>query len=180
MGWKTFKQAFGLERFQVSISDGKVVIGAGLIPDRASVDLTTGELTGNNSFDCIFLQQHCRALLQSTAEQRLAALHAEDIFDTAITVYSYENNKILEHQCEVLGWPNVTHQGELMYDNLHSPDKALVVSWAKRDTMRRLEAIEQGFEDVKLRLARLEQAKTEAAGWAKDLDSCYPDIPPAE
>ena len=55
---------------------------------------------------------------------------AEDIFERSIPVFTYQGGEIVEKQCEELGWPNVTHDGCMQFENTFSPDAGLVRTWA--------------------------------------------------
>lgn len=47
-----------------------------------------------------------------------ALLAKPDTFAASIPVYTWDASyAIVSHQCEELGWPNVTHDGALMYRN---------------------------------------------------------------
>lgn len=73
-----------------------------------------------------------------------------------ITVYTFDRGKIIEKQCDELGWPNATHDGEIMYDNTHSMDRDQVVQWAKDDLRSAIK-----FAKDQLGRLRAEITKTE-------------------
>lgn len=57
-----------------------------------------------------------------------------DQFARSLPVYTYDcDGNILEKQCEEYGWPNVTHDGDMMYKNTYSADRNEVIEWAKRN-----------------------------------------------
>lgn len=41
----------------------------------------------------------------------------EDDHNIRLTVFTYSKGKVIKKQCEVFGWPNLTVDGEMMYDN---------------------------------------------------------------
>ena len=51
----------------------------------------------------------------------------------SLPVYTYEGGEIIEHKCEAYGWPNLTDDGQVMYNNKFSSDRNEVVRWAKEN-----------------------------------------------
>lgn len=60
-----------------------------------------------------------------------------------------EDGIVIEKQCEEVGYPNVTNDGELMYDNQFSTDINEVISWGR-------ERIKIRIDDCKESINRLE------------------------
>lgn len=87
-----------------------------------------------------------------------------DTFEKSLPVYTYQGGKIIEKQCEEYGWPNVTHDGELQYENTHSSDKGKVVKWAKESCRLYLPLCRDRVEEKRREFIEWEErlAKTEA------------------
>lgn len=90
-------------------------------------------------------------------------LRAPDQFEASIPVYTFDGSDIVERKCEALGWPNVTHDGDLMHDNTYSADKSEVVEWSKRTVectvqhyRRDIKQTEQDLQALRANLAREE------------------------
>ena len=77
-----------------------------------------------------------------------------DVFGADVSVYTYEGGDIIEKRCETPGWPNVTHDGRLMYNNTFSTDKSEVVKWAKRNADLGIESARQHVADAENKLAK--------------------------
>ena len=174
MGWKTLKDYFGIGH-HVQVSDRGILIGSGYVSDLITINGTTGELEENATFSS-FAREKYPALLEASPNERLRLIQAQDVFTAAIPVYTYKGGEIVQELCETPGWPNVTHDGNLMYENSHSTDKATVIAWAKRSTAS---AVHYLKEDI----ARRENDLTEARGRLQEAEAerakllqAYPDI----
>ena len=174
MGWKTLKEQFRIEHI-VQVTEAGVCIGSGYVHDLATINPQTGRVSENNTFSR-FLQEHCPALLAATPEQILQALAAKDVFSASITVYTYGDSGIVEKQCEATGWPNVTHDGWLMYDNRFSTDKRQVVQWAKRNAHHGVRYGREGVEEAEQELARRKAHLAEEEARQAHLDREFPDV----
>lgn len=129
MGWKTLRERFEIKHL-VRVTEKGICIGSGYVHDIVVVNPKTGVAAPSKIFDD-FLERSCPLLAAATPQETLAAIEAPDEFTASIPVYTYDGAEIIEKLCEVPGWPNVTHDGCMMYENTFSTDKAQVVVWAK-------------------------------------------------
>lgn len=174
MGWKSFKDHFKIEHI-VQVRETEICIGSGYVSDIATVNLSTGVVTENSTFSG-FLVNHYPALLSASPQEILAIIHAEDTFTGSIPVFTYEGGKIIEKRCELPGYPNVTHDGHLMYENTYSTDKEVVVRWAKKNAKAGISLYSRSVADARKQLdeqrAALESCQSDLAELCAD----YPDI----
>ncbi|WP_052730507.1 hypothetical protein [Sphingomonas sp. SRS2] len=89
-----------------------------------------------------------------------------DTFERSIPVFTYEGADIIECACEELGWPNVTHDGRMMYENSFTPDRAQALRWAIKSARSGIEA---WATNVAERTAALIEARTHLARRQGDL-----------
>lgn len=174
MGWKTLKEQFGIKHI-VQVSNGCICIGSGFVQDLVTINLITGLVSEDRAFPN-FLPEEYPSLHSASPEMILAAINAKDDFSASIPVFTYSGSTIIEKQCEQLGWPNVTHDGEIMYENMFSVDRDQVVRWAlnnlrlgvkfEKEAVNRME---RELGEAKDRLAK------EEAGLAK-LKADYPFV----
>jgi hypothetical protein len=78
-----------------------------------------------------------------------------DTFERSIPIWTYDGGDIIEKQCEDPEPLNVTHDGQLIYENRHSTDRQKVVAFAKRNAEAGIELIGGQIEEVTERLLRL-------------------------
>jgi hypothetical protein len=161
MGWKTFKEYFGINHI-VRIEEGKLCIGSPYIYDLASISIETGKIVPkrHSSFDG-FLKEYYPAIAEASPESIKELLAQEDVFDRSIEVYTfdYETYDILTKYCEATGYPNVTHDGCLMHDNEYFEDKNIAINRAKESLAgviewrsRRVAELEKELLEAKTRL----------------------------
>lgn len=133
MGWKALKEHYRIGHSVQVVPDKGICIGSPYIHDIIVVSMI-GEITKrydpgrgwsrNEDLDRYQAEMEADpALLKRLIDQ-------PDAFERSLTVYTYEGGDIIECQCVELDWPNVTHDGRMMYENTFSPDRAKVVEWA--------------------------------------------------
>lgn len=174
MGWKSFKNYFNIEHI-VCIKNGKLVIGSDFVSDLVSIDLLTGVIQTNNSFH-IFLHKHYPQLLGVDSSEILNLLNKDDTFSDSIKVFTYKDDILLEKYCEKLGWPNITHDGEVMYENTFSTDKLEIIKKIKLNLRLELKykAIRKAELTTELESIQKEESINLAA--IEHLDIQYPEI----
>ncbi len=151
MGWKALVKHFNIDA-QVAIWENTLVIGTGYVSDLATLDLTNGRLSENSTFPG-FIEKNAPDLLKASPEERLAQWQKPDQFTQNITVYTYsDDGEILEKLCEVEGYPNLTHDGCLMYVNRFSSDLDQVVEWARSNANARVEMAERDVASCESKL----------------------------
>jgi hypothetical protein len=157
MGWKTLKEHFDIDHI-VQIEDNFVCIGSGFVSDLVSVNRTTFKVTVNSTFDSSVLRDKALAKLVSSSKEEIKALlEAEDEFSASIPVYTYRGGEIIKKYCEEPGYPNVTHDGELMYENNFSESRDETISTAIKNAEAGINIQMQNIEDSKKELSLLER-----------------------
>lgn len=175
MSWKNIKEHYRIGH-HVAVEGENVKIGSPYIsdliivkPDGSLVKGVTG-IDGNED-----LQRYWREMSAEPDKVR-ELLEAPDTFSTSLPVYTYSGGEIIEKKCEAYGWPNVTHDGCMMYENSYSADKAEVVEWAKHNAQLGVkwekERIAKDEEELEKRRAYL---ANEEANLAK-LEADYPSL----
>jgi hypothetical protein len=167
MGWKNIKEAFRIKH-TVSVTDAGICIGSHYIhdiivirPNGVIAKSYKDSFTINEDLDRI------QGELGRTSPMRLRELiQAPDTFAASIPVYTYDGGEILTKYCEEPGWPNVTHDGDIMYENGYSTDRAQVIEWAKQNA--RL--------GVKFAREREDELKSKLAECLKTIAECQADL----
>lgn len=174
MGWKALKDKYAISHI-VQVRDGWICIGSGYVHDIVKINMATGGIEGNRTFPD-FLRRDYPTLADADAEDILALINAPDEFTASIPVYTYRGAEIIEKQCEVIDWPNVTHDGELMYENTFSTDRAEVIRWAKRTAASAVEWRTGSIADAQQKLAELRAELVICEASRSNLDADFPDI----
>jgi len=162
MGWKKVKEHYRIEH-TVQVCNNCIWIGAGYIPDGIVISFAGQILKRFDSCINDDMQRYQQAIERdSTLFRQL--LEQPDQFTKSITVYTFKDGDIVEKLCEELGWPNVTHDGLLMYNNYFSTDKQVVIAWAKANAAAAVAGYQRSVADAEKTLAeyRTELAAQEA------------------
>ena len=173
MGWKKLKEHFNIGHF-VTIHEKGICIGSPYIHDIIVIGrdgVITKRDDGRANEDIARYQQN----IDADPELVKQLIEAEDQFERSILVYTYSGSQILEKYCEQPGWPNVTHDGEMMYENMFSTDKAQVVIWAKKNLQAGIEMVIRELNDIEERQKTLEDKLEEARDGLKCLAREYPE-----
>ena len=164
MGWKNIKTAFSIEHI-VAVEGGNVVIGSGYLPKLIVIDTQTGEISTSEGFSH-FLDEEYPELKKADPAYLKELFDKPDTFDNNIVVYTYDDDGLIDKRCEETGFPNVTHDGCLMYENTYSTDKEKIIERAKEDnrlaikmTRESIERLEADIASYREDLSRYERTK---------------------
>ena len=174
MGWKALKDAFDIKHC-VAVDQNHIIIGSGYISDIVKIHKETGRVVVNSSFPS-FLREKYPLLEKASPDELLALINAEDVFTSSIPVYTYEGAEIIEKLCEEPGYPNVTHDGQIMYQNTFSTDKDQVVAWAKRSAFLYAKNLDRHINEREQELTKTREKLTAAKSDIASLDAAYPKV----
>lgn len=130
MGWKNVKDHYRIAHI-VRITEEGVCIGSPYIHDLiviAKDGLIKKRYQERSNADLMRYQMEFDADPAKLHELILKP----DSFGALTKVYTYDGSEIIEKYCEEVGYPNVTVDGDLMYENTYSDDKNKIISIAKR------------------------------------------------
>lgn len=159
MGWKKFQEHYRVP-YSVHVVKGHIAIGSPYVPVIATVDPKGKIKTDWQSFiDGNKDLSRIVAEIQEDPELAIEIINAPDEFSDRIPVYSYRDGEIVTSYCEKYGWPNNTHDGQIMYENefFKTPKEAI------KQAIKNQEAI---LEHSKM---RLEQAHKEIQAIEADM-----------
>lgn len=107
--------------------------------------METGSVVENPNFRG-FMSNNYPAVENAPREQLLALMAAEDKFEANLPVFTFddETGEVVEKLCEVYGWPNVTHCGLMMYENVFFRSRDDAADAAKS----RLQAVERSLVSI--------------------------------
>ena len=119
MGWKSIKEKYNIKHTVAVYGDEGICIGSAYIHDLIRISFD-GKLTkiydswsGNED-----LKRYVTEMKVDEATSELKRLcQCEDTFGQLFPVYTFQNGRIVKKWCETYGWPNVTTDGSIMYEN---------------------------------------------------------------
>lgn len=160
MGWKNVKDHYRIVH-QVQVTEAGICIGSPYIHDIIVVSLD-GRIVKEDDRTLNGDLMRYQKEMKSDLGQLKELVISPDTFAASLPVYTYEGAKILEKQCEEPDWPNVTHDGLMMYENTFSTDRAKVVEWAKRNCLARIDSDRRYISEQEERLSSLRVRLNEA------------------
>ena len=166
MGWKSVKKHYRIGHFVAVYPEKGICIGSPYIHDILVVSLDgvltkTDEDNWGRSINSD-IDRYQREM-QADPEQLARLVKQPDTFERSIPVYTYEGAEIVECACEEIGYPNVTHDGRMMFENTFSADRDQVVKWAARNARASLEGWSERVAECTRDLARVTERRDEAA-----------------
>ena len=152
MGWKNVKEHYRIGH-NVQVTPAGICIGSGYVHDLivVALDGTLAKRYESRSNEDLWRYQREMDADPSTL---LKLINEPDIFRASIAVYTYDGGAVVEKKCEALGWPNTTHDGLMMYENMFSADRNLVAKWAARNALA-------GIRLRQMQIERMEQELSE-------------------
>ncbi len=131
MGWKNVRDHYRIEH-SVQVTSKGICIGSPYIHDLIVISLD-GVVKKRDDGTCNEDLRRYMAEFEEFPDVLKHLVTTPDTFTKSIKVYTYDGGDIIEKECEILGWPNVTHDGEMMYANTFSDDRITLIDWAILD-----------------------------------------------
>lgn len=172
MGWKKVKEHYRIVHF-VQITEAGVCIGSPYIHNIIVVG-RNGQIlkrhTGTSNDD---LSRYQREIEADPA--LFASLLADaDTFTSSVPVYTYVDDQIIEKFCEEPGWPNVTHDGQMMYDGDFQTEKEKAVATGKKTAATILRFADEKLAEAERAVRECAEARSVAAMRLARLEADYP------
>lgn len=164
MGWKNVKNHYRIEH-HVQVTNAGICIGSGYIHDIIVIGMDGVIKKGYPGVDWISKNDCLNRYtdeMNDNPEKLKELVLSPDIFDVSIPVFTYDDAEIIEKQCEELGYPNVTHDGQMMYENTFSTDRKEVVKWALENAESWVKCLTERLEMDRKKLADVEAALAES------------------
>ena len=160
MGWKKIKDCYQIGHF-VQVTEKGICIGTSYVHDLCVINVMTGAIRENETFKG-FVSKNYPALLDAAPDELLKLINTPDSFTQSLVVYTYIGAQIIEKQCEEYGWPNVTHDGQMMYENIFFKQRGDAIEKAIENAQYSIEHHKERLgtleEDLKIVRKRLEES----------------------
>lgn len=169
MGWKNVKEHYSIGH-SVQVTPDGLCIGSPYVHDIIVINVADGQIIKKyrDGSSCNADLHRYQTEFDRDPEKLRSLIESPDNFGPTQTVYTWEGGKILEKQCEELGWPNVTTDGQMMYENTFSTDRAQVVKWAIKDAQAAVKAYKRQAQE---RSDALNEAKLRLHNAHRDLEN---------
>lgn len=163
MGWKNVRDYYKIEHI-VQVTDKGLCIGSHYIHDLIVVGLDGKILKSydNTWTDNPDLSRYMKEFKEDP-EKLADLITTPDTFLKSVSVWTYQNGTAISKFCEEPGYPNVTHEGELMYENVFFKTKEEAVAAARKNYQ----------SEIRIREEILEQKQKELKEYEKDLETAW-------
>lgn len=160
MGWKNVKEHYGIKHI-VQVTDAGICIGSGYVHNiltiRADLSIERSSIGRGEPFDSMV------AAMEADRPKLRELIDSPDTFSASIPVYTFTyDGAIVEALCEQPGWPNVTHDGRIMYDNTHFPERSQAVAQATKELDAVAENAANRCAEARLEVEKAEIRRAEA------------------
>ncbi len=173
MGWKNVKEHYRIGHHVQVTADG-ICIGSSFIHNIIVISLDGAILKRYEGANADLARY--QGEMEADQETLRRLIETPDTFSASIPVFTYDGGAIVEKQCEQLGWPNVTHAGEMMYENTFSPDRDVVVRWAKQNAQSGINCLNRSIAQAESELERLRAERRRCQVDLETLNTAYPTI----
>ena len=160
MGWKNVKEAYQIGHIVQVVAGKGICIGSPYIHDIIVIGMDGLIKKRDDGRANADLQRYMREF-DADPEKLKRLVLSEDHFDRSVVMFTYDGGDILEKKCETPGWPNMTHDGQLMYDNTFSTDRGEIVKIAIKNAEAGVRIVTETVEQAKRDLAEREQLLAE-------------------
>lgn len=175
MGWKAVREHYRIAHY-VCVTTQGICIGSGYIHNLIVVGLD-GTIKkrydrGSSINEDLFRYQQEMDVDPDKLRELVTSI---DKFEKAIPVYTYDGGQIIEKLCEETQWPNVAHDGSMMYENLFSTDKKKVIAWAKHNADLGIKYAQEHISEAEKRLEECRSQLYKSREERNKLEADYPE-----
>lgn len=174
MGWKVFKDKFGIKH-NIDSDGDFLLIGSGMVSNLVTVNVKTGKVAENSTFSGLILKNYPE-LQKASAQDILAALQQQDVFEKNIPIFSFDDNGIIEDLCEEPGYPNTTHQGRLIYENTFFLERNKAVASAMEELTLWISLQEREIVKTEEELLSRREKLAKSQADLVALENAYPEV----
>ena len=172
MGWKNVKRHYRIGHF-VQVTDKGICIGSPYIHNLIVIGMD-GAIKKRASSTCNDELVRYQREMDADLAKLKDLVESEDEFSESITVYTFDGGEIIEKLCEEPGWPNVTHDGDMMYENTFSTDKSKVIRWAKNNAALAIKEWNRHVNEAESRLLKTNIRLKKAISDLRKLNKEFP------
>lgn len=178
MGWKSVRDHYDIKHIVKTVR-GEIHVGSPYIGDIMVIS-AEGVLTKRSSSASNSEIDRYQREMAADPETLKRLTLAEDVHETAIPVYTWHGADVVLKHCDKLEWPNVTHDGEIMYENRFSQDRDVIIGWAKYDARSAEKAYRKNLEEAEAEVARRRRLLDEAVEVGRLLEERHPEVTAAK
>lgn len=133
MGIKLLKERFGIKHI-IQIVDGEICIGSDYLYNIITIKKGFTLEVCRSGISNDLLERNFTDLSVALESGELKKIVEEpDTYENLITVWTSRHGKVVKKQCEVFEWPEVTTDGEMIYENTFFKTRREALRYCRRD-----------------------------------------------
>lgn len=129
MGWKNIKEHYRIGHI-VQVTEAGICIGSPYIHNIMTIS-RDGELIKDAADHLNEDLARYRTEMRADPAKLRELATTPDTFTASHPVYTYDGAEIIEKLCETPGWPNITHDGDMMFENMFFADRETAIDAAR-------------------------------------------------
>ncbi len=181
MQTRKLKRFLNDTKYIISNCGDYLAVGSGYIHNIISVDVKTLDLktSGNRGRDDLAYDElkqiydKLRELIDNGAIKEI--IEQDDVIESPVSVYTYDNGRIITKYAEKYGWPNVTHDGFLMYENQYFKTPHEAVEAGMENYKASIELWERSRLNVLDNLQKIDDGIAESKKYLNELLTLKPE-----
>jgi hypothetical protein len=134
MGFKTIKENYKIGHIVAVYPGEGICIGSSYVHDALITINFDGKITKVSSLWSNKYPYIAELRADEATGELKRLVQMKDEFGEVFPVYTYKHGRILKEWCEIYGWPNVTTEGYVMYENTYFRDKQKAIYACKESS----------------------------------------------
>lgn len=169
MGWKRVKEHYRISHLVAVYPEKGICIGSPYIHDIIQLNPQTKAIATSRSgnppgFSNDDLARYW-AEIHADLGKLWALIEEPDVFQRDLEVFTCEGGTVVKYLCEEYGWPNATHDGQMMYNNVFFQTHRAALKNGIEGTKARIEnfkdIVDRKQSELEKYLAHLSQARAD-------------------
>jgi hypothetical protein len=163
---RELKKIIPFSTYTVHNSEGKLCVGSSLCSDLISLNIETKELKyaldtwreGRKSIKYEPLEIIWDRLEELINNGEIDYyLEGEDEIENPLPVFSFSNGTLIKTTTDEYGWPNITSDGTLMYDNTFFKTEIDAIEYGIKETKISIRFSKEKYERLKSEIESVEK-----------------------
>ena len=176
------KKLLNTERVVADYGD-YIAVGSGYVHKLINIDKKTltlkyaldtfnegrKSLTGKSDNELLDIWDKLQSLIDSGEINEI--INGNDEIENPLTVWTYENGEIVETYTYAYGYPNTTHDGKLMHDNVYFKTKEEAIEEAISEHSYQISFYERRIKEIEDELSKFKNKLDEQNKYVKHFKS---------
>lgn len=170
MGWKAIKERYGIRHILAWHEGEGWCVGSAYVHALLTIDVEARTITCGSLVREGEELYALRSRMLADGDAFWSMWGEPDVFAASLPVFTTRDGELIETRCEEHGWPNLTHDGWLMYDNTFFTDPMEALAEGKRGAASSIASYEERLAQWEEEGAKLRARLADARGRWSELD----------